>query len=63
VAAEFGDIEEPATVVGEEPGEQHLVMVVGADRIGDLLPQRLAGNESGSVGEFGWAVSVAEQAG
>jgi hypothetical protein len=25
VAAEFGDIEEPATVVGEEPGEQHLV--------------------------------------
>ena len=25
VAAEFGGVEEPAAVVGEQPGEQHLV--------------------------------------
>ena len=29
VAAEFGDLEEPATVIGEEPGDQHLVAAAG----------------------------------
>ena len=30
VAAKFGDIQKPAVVVGEQPGEQHLVGIVAA---------------------------------
>jgi hypothetical protein len=43
VAAEFGGVEEPATVVGEEPGEQYLVAAVGVERVGDQLLEFFCG--------------------
>src|SRR5215216_3262531 len=63
VAAEFGGVEEPAVVVGEQPGEQHLSSAVRVEGFSDQVAQRLPGNEPGPVGKLGWAVGRAEQTG
>ncbi len=62
MAAEFGDIEQPAGIVREEPGEQHFVIRI-SEGFGDLVSQRFAWHESGSVGELARRIGGAEQAG
>jgi hypothetical protein len=54
---------EPAAIIGEEPGEQDLVAAVSIEGCSDLLLECFARDESGSVGEFGRGVAVAEQTG
>ena len=58
VPAQFGGVQQPAAVVGEEPGEQHLDAAVGVDGVGDQLPKNLTRDEPGPVSQFG-RVSVA----
>jgi hypothetical protein len=63
IAAQFGGVKQPATVIGEKPGKQHLITTIGPNRLSDELPERLAGDEPGPVGKLGRRVSGAQQAG
>jgi hypothetical protein len=72
VAAQFGGVQQPTSVVGEQSGKQHLITTisittigittvgittVGLERFGDVLPQRLTGDESGPVSQSSGGVS------
>ena len=63
-AAEFGGVEESAAVVGEEPGEQHLITIVRVDGARrcvacSVSPGMNPDRSASSAGR----VAVAEQAG
>ena len=64
-ASQFGGVEEPAAVVGEQPGEQDLVAAGRArpERLGDQLPQLFGRNDGRTVGQLPWRVVQIQQAG
>ena len=63
VAAEFGGVEQPTAIVGEQPSEQHLIAAIRIGGFGYLFPEQRCWYEPRPISQLGRCVGGAEQAG
>jgi hypothetical protein len=63
VSAEFGGLDQPSAVVGQQSSEQHFVSAVRIERLGYQFTYDSAWYQAGSIGEFAGGVAQTEQAG